>query len=529
MRFRFPLLSLLTLASTAILVHSVPHRHIIAAQSYQRRQRTSVGSVRNQRRAGRVVWQRSNAVDDEPIPLLVEPPQAPNTTVPSNTTTATASPVAVLFAPPVVKKANTRVCTRRATATAGGGTITLTASPTTTVITTVTSTIKTSKQTANTKSSTSTATSAKSSATGSSPFVAAYYPDWTTMTPEKIDFDRFDWIDFAFAVPNSKFVPAFTGDDSEDLLRRLVTAAHGAGKKVKLSVGGWTGSKYFSTAVSTSSNRQTFANNILAVYNKFNVDGIDIDWEYPGTSGNDGNIISSSDSANYLSFLKVLRATLPGGAVITAATQVWPFAGSNGAPMKDVSAFAQYFDWILLMNYDVWGSSSTPGPNAPLADGCRNSSQPLANAVAAVKSWTDAGMPASKLTLGVPSYAYISKSTATRLTGRASVTVKNDDGGTTNGQVQFNSLISQGALQKRNGAYIGAGGFTRYWDSCSSTPFLRSSAADQVITYDDPESLQLKAQFAKEAGIKGVNMFDVHGDTASWELIDAVRSGLGLI
>lgn len=60
-------------------------------------------------------------------------------------------------------------------------------------------------------------------------------------------------------------------------------------------------------------------------------------------------------------------------------------------------------------------------------------------------------------------------------------------------------------------------------------PFLRSPAASQVITYDDPESLQLKAQFAKEAGIKGVNMFDVHGDTASWELIDAVRSGLGLI
>ncbi|KAG8921189.1 hypothetical protein FRC00_008372, partial [Tulasnella sp. 408] len=126
-------------------------------------------------------------------------------------------------------------------------------------------------------------------------------------------------------------------------------------------------------------------------------------------------------------------------------------------------------------------------------------------------------------------YAYISKSTATRLTGRASVTVKNDDGGTTSGQVQFNSLISQGALQKKNGAYVGSGGFTRYWDSCSSTPFLRSPAAGQVITYDDPESLQLKAQFAKEAGIKGVNMFDVHGDTASWELIDAVRSGLGLI
>ena len=147
------------------------------------------------------------------------------------------------------------------------------------------------------------------------------------------------------------------------------------------------------------------------------------DWEYPGTSGDSGNVVSSKDSENYLSFLKILRNTLPSNAVITAATQVWPFAGPNGMPLSDVSEFAKVFDWILLMNYDVWGckfsshcvlktaltflplqkASSTPGPNAPLDNGCRNSTQPLANAVAAVKSWKDAGFPPEKITLGVPS------------------------------------------------------------------------------------------------------------------------------
>lgn len=47
-------------------------------------------------------------------------------------------------------------------------------------------------------------------------------------------------------------------------------------------------------------------------------------------------------------------------------------------------------------------ASSTPGPNAPLSDGCGNSTQPLANAYAAVSSWTSAGMPANQITLGVP-------------------------------------------------------------------------------------------------------------------------------
>jgi chitinase len=33
---------------------------------------------------------------------------------------------------------------------------------------------------------------------------------------------------------------------------------------------------YFSLAVATEQNRQTFANNILTVYNQYNLDGIDM-------------------------------------------------------------------------------------------------------------------------------------------------------------------------------------------------------------------------------------------------------------
>jgi chitinase len=77
----------------------------------------------------------------------------------------------------------------------------------------------------------------------------AYYPDWAgpDFPPEKIDFTLFDWIDFAFAVPNEKF--DLTWDDDEAapmLLDRLVHAAHARGTKIKLSIGGWTGSKYVS-------------------------------------------------------------------------------------------------------------------------------------------------------------------------------------------------------------------------------------------------------------------------------------------
>ena len=78
------------------------------------------------------------------------------------------------------------------------------------------------------------------------PLVMAYYPDWASysLPPEKIDFGRFDWIDFAFALPDQSF--ALTWDDPVNapaLLQRLVASAHAAGKYVKLSIGGWTGSQ----------------------------------------------------------------------------------------------------------------------------------------------------------------------------------------------------------------------------------------------------------------------------------------------
>lgn len=116
--------------------------------------------------------------------------------------------------------------------------------------------------------------------------------------------------------------------------------------------------------MATDQNRQVFVKNIVNIYHQFNVDGIDIDWEYPGQGGNDGNIISPQDSANFLRFLQLLRSSLPPAARITAATQTQPFSDGNGQPMKDVSAFAKVLDWILVMNYDVWGGefrgSSTP-------------------------------------------------------------------------------------------------------------------------------------------------------------------------
>ena len=115
------------------------------------------------------------------------------------------------------------------------------------------------------------------------------------------------------------------------------------------------------------------------------------------------------------------------------------------------------------------------------------------------------------------------------------------------GQVQFRYLVQVGALVKNTTAdtsspspsppadgpssaappsFVGSGSYTRYWDQCSSTPYLVSQSQKKVIPYDDPESLQLKARYAIQRGAAGVNMFDVHGDMLDWVLTDSLRAGL---
>lgn len=136
------------------------------------------------------------------------------------------------------------------------------------------------------------------------------------------------------------------------------------------------------------------------------------------------------------------------------------------------------------------GASSQPGPNAPLSNACGTSSQPTATAEASFKQWTQAGCPASKLLLGLPLYGYVSKSTATKLSGSFKLpdmspeeadipktvggrnervrTVRKDiemAAGDLNSwygqQIPFNSILASGALQKNsNGTYGGANGYT---------------------------------------------------------------------
>ncbi|KAE9397139.1 glycoside hydrolase [Gymnopus androsaceus JB14] len=352
-----------------------------------------------------------------------------------------------------------------------------------------------------------------------------YYTSWNSqiLEPEEIDFAIYRCITYAFATLNEALQLSV---DSPDLLERLVNAAHAKGTCVILSIGGWDDSAYFSSAVSTSSNRTSFVQQVIELFQNYKLDGFDFDWEYPGQEGKPGNQFNNNDTQNFFAFFQLLRYELP-NAIISAAALDTPFVGSDGQPMQDVSPFGEVLDWLTIMNYDVVQSSSTPGPDAPLSDYCHNSTQPQASAAAGVDQWTRAGFPVGKLVLGVPYYGYVSNSNASTLRSRASspsVRLQGD----TDGCMLFRDFVSQGALACNTEECYGSGGFARYWDQCSSTPYLRSEAAKQVVSFDDPESMSMKAQFAKKTGMLGVIAWEIAGDTDKGDLGLAIEHGFSV-
>ena len=143
------------------------------------------------------------------------------------------------------------------------------------------------------------------------PLVMAYYPDWASgsLPPEKIDYGRFDWIDFAFALPDQSF--ALTWDDPVNapaLLDRLVASAHDAGRRVKLSIGGWTGSRYVLFGIGAH------------LYSTPFIDTSPPPWRQTET---EGNLLPASSTPIAVS--RSMGSTLTGSTPVSRATLGTPF------------------------------------------------------------------------------------------------------------------------------------------------------------------------------------------------------------
>ncbi|TFL00848.1 glycoside hydrolase [Pterulicium gracile] len=382
----------------------------------------------------------------------------------------------------------------------------------------------------------------------------AWYPGWLgdRFPVANLPWSKYSALTYAFGVTTPDVNVISLEESNESLLPQFVAMAHENNVMAFLSIGGWSGSIYFSTAVATPENRTAFVQTILGLVSKYDLDGIDFDWEYPNRQGLECNTISPADSANFLLFLQELRFTTQGtNLFFTAAAGIAPFMGPDGAPMADVSEFAKVLNWVAIMAYDIHGSwSPSAGPNAPLNDTCAPS--PQGSAISAVLAWTAAGFPSSQLLLGVAAYGHsfhvdpTALSDALGATGGgewshppfdksrqplgdsldSTSTVGSADQcgvpgtGLPSGVWNFRGLVEKGYLDA-DGEPRGDAGIRYMWDECSQTPFIYDEITKAVISYDDARSFAAKGNFIKDEGIRGFAMWHAVGDYEDM-LVDSI-------
>ncbi|KAI8881284.1 glycoside hydrolase family 18 protein [Backusella circina FSU 941] len=358
----------------------------------------------------------------------------------------------------------------------------------------------------------------------------AYVVDWDI--PKHIPWGKLDHIAYAFAVPDEH---GNLVEFDKEQLREVTKEAHQHGKGVSLAVGGWTGSVFFSRILRTEDSRERFADKLVEMVDEYNLNGINLDWEYPNDpSGVTCNEKNPQDTENLLSFVKQLREQLQQKfpdehKLITAAvsTNVFKDEDQNNTEQLD-GEWNEYMDGIYVMAYDLSGIySETALPNSALY-GEKTSAEK------AIDDWKEAGISPDLLFLGLPFYGYTHKTARKRFEGlgtpldRRSQQIRGDVHDTLerdpcpgaksafSGEYQWRSM-------RRDGSALGESGWSSFWDDDSQTPFSFHQKKRQFVTYENPKSLSLKADYAKDQGLGGVMLWSLEMDDEDDSLLDAIQ------
>jgi chitinase len=194
--------------------------------------------------------------------------------------------------------------------------------------------------------------------------------------------------------------------------------------KVLMSLGGWTWSKFFSDAALTAESRETFVESCIDLFIEGNLpnldggsggpgtgagvfDGIDLDWEWPGSEGNAGNIIRPEDKRNFTKLVAEFRAQLDeyGG---ESGKQYELTAFLPAAPAKidagfEVRKVFRDLDFATVQGYDFHGTwETTTNHQAQLFSPRRDPDPAGFSLDLAIDSYRTRGAPYSKLVVGVP-------------------------------------------------------------------------------------------------------------------------------
>ncbi|MCK8522950.1 glycosyl hydrolase family 18 protein [Aquimarina sp. D1M17] len=292
----------------------------------------------------------------------------------------------------------------------------------------------------------------------------------------------------------------------------LLELAHDNGVKVMASIGGWSMCKHFPEMAADPVKRTRFIEDCKKLIN-MGFDGIDLDWEYPGPYAGMNFTGTNADFANFATLVQEIRNAIGPDKLITAAMSADP-AKLDGFNWPQLVSTMDYFN---MMTYDFNGGwSNIAGHNAPIYpyDGAE---APDFNWQSTFNKLMSLGVPSTKINMGIPFYGrgVVTDGDAAlnAPTTKRNVTIQPD------GPVSTAADYTNWPLDVYDGTpnyffikqKTGTGsGWTRQWDDQAKVPYM--TKGNFFLSYDDEESIGLKAQYINDNNLGGTIVWTVFGD-----------------
>ncbi|MCI5957000.1 MAG: glycosyl hydrolase family 18 protein [Clostridiales bacterium] len=269
-----------------------------------------------------------------------------------------------------------------------------------------------------------------------------------------------------------------------------------------LSIGGW-GADGFSQAASTEDGRTRFVDSALLLMERHGFLGVDIDWEYPGSSVA-GIASSPNDRRNFTLLLKALREGLNRLTDADGKPRMLGIAvGASPAHLRNIetSSVAALVDQINLMTYDLHTSGVASHHTALYA----SEGYPL-SVNTAVQSAISAGFPKEKIMIGAAFYGHVF---TLKASGSQPVFAPAADSGSRT--LTYDRIKSR--LSSANAGF----------DEKAKAPYATDGTT--FITYDNAASIRSKGAYAAQKGLMGMMCWEYGGDS-SGELLAAMYESL---
>ncbi len=370
------------------------------------------------------------------------------------------------------------------------------------------------------------------------PIVLGYFTNWSharkgncSFATEQVDTSILTHINYAFALvqavdendqvitepssldENSRFevIPSHEEDESRLYGEVVALKKKRDDLKVLLSIGGWAfndepTSWIFTQLADNAERRGQFIRQATKYARRYGFDGIDIDWEFPGTPDRGGRGV---DKANFTALLSEFRAHMHAEAesiegqeelLLTIASP----AGDTFYQHQELNKIHESLNWINVMTYDYHGGwDKQTGANAPLSGGKPDIQTTIAD-------YKAAGIPANKLVLGIATYARSWGGVKDLIPGgTASVPGPHGECG--------EESLRAGEVQ----AWVKEGRYQSAWDDATQTPYAFNEQEQAYISYENPRSIELKLDYLAKENLAGAMFWAID--------LDEFRAGYPMI